>query len=376
LRGEAAAVEREGEAVAGEGRDDGGLVADGPEIFGDGVATEEAVGDGADGERSREERLGAGETRAEVRGLGEKRGECVPAAAGVAEEVALDDEAEVGGGGLDVWGVRNAGLSTALRFGRDDSFLGGAVRRLFYEGEAAVAAGDEEELDGVAELGELGGSEAEVHLEADEVGVRAEQRAREAAEVVLAGGEEDVRGGESVGVTGAGDGDAPEVAVAVEGFGGVAAKDESMCGGGALEEGFIERAAGEGLRGEGEGCGGDAEGAGEADVVNGDGAECGEIEAEAVEAGESFGGEKVAADLVVGLDGTLEEGDAATGEGELDGCGGAGGAAAENDCVEVAGGAANPRLRSETWGTRFVVICSKCRGLSTTRPLAQTLRSR
>ena len=132
MGGEASAVKREGEAVAGEGGDDGGLVADGPEVFGDGVTAEKAVGNGADGERTREERLGTGETRAEVRSLREERGECVPATAGVAEEIALDDEAEVGG-------VRLCGI----------------VGKLFNEGEAAVAAGDQEELDGVAEFGEL-----------------------------------------------------------------------------------------------------------------------------------------------------------------------------------------------------------------------------
>jgi hypothetical protein len=36
-RGEAAAVQREGEAVAGERWDDCGLVADGIEVFGDGM---------------------------------------------------------------------------------------------------------------------------------------------------------------------------------------------------------------------------------------------------------------------------------------------------------------------------------------------------
>jgi hypothetical protein len=198
-RGEAAAVEREREAVAGEGGDDGGLVADGPEVFGDGVAAEQAIRDGADGKRSREERLGASETRAEVRGLGEEGEECVPAAAGVAKEIAADDEAEVNG-------------------------------VVFDEGKAAVSAGDEEELDGVAELGELIGREAEVHLEADEVGVGSKQRAREAAEVVLAGGEKDVWSGESVGVIGAGDGDAPEIVDAMEGFGGVAAEDDRTGG--------------------------------------------------------------------------------------------------------------------------------------------------
>ena len=147
--------------------------------------------------------------------------------------------------------------------------LASALGGFFYEREAAVAAGDEEELDGVAEFGELCGREAEVHLEADEVGVRSEKRARKATEVVLAGGEEDVRSGEGVGVAGAGDGDAPEFAGAMEGFGGVAAEDERVGGGGALEESFVERAACEGLRGEGEGCGGDAEGAGETDVVDG-----------------------------------------------------------------------------------------------------------
>ena len=69
-------------------------------------------------------------------------------------------------------------------------------------------------------------------------------------EVVL--GEEDVRRGERIGVAGAGDGDAPELAGAMEGFGDVAAKDECAGGGSALEESFVERAARERLGGEGE----------------------------------------------------------------------------------------------------------------------------
>jgi hypothetical protein len=164
-RGEAAAVEREREAVAGEGRDDGSLVTDSPEVFSDGVTAQKAVRDGADGERAREKRFGFSETRAEVRRPGEERGERFPATASVAEDLALNDEAKIGG----------------VCFGEG---VGGFLD----EGETAVAAGDEEELDGIAECGELGGGEMEIHLKADEIGVRAEQRAREAAEVVLAGG--------------------------------------------------------------------------------------------------------------------------------------------------------------------------------------------
>jgi hypothetical protein len=124
LRGEATAMQREGEAVAGEGRDDGGLVADGPQVFGKGVAAEEAVGDGADGERAREERFGPGEAGTKVRGFAEEGCECVPTAAGVAEEMALDDEAEVSRVLFRGIGRRKyRGLSTALRFGRDDRVL-------------------------------------------------------------------------------------------------------------------------------------------------------------------------------------------------------------------------------------------------------------
>jgi len=83
-RGEASAVQRERQAVAGEGRDDGGLVTDGPEILSDGVTAEKAVWDGADGERAWEKWFGVSETRAEVRCFGEERGKRVPAAAGVA----------------------------------------------------------------------------------------------------------------------------------------------------------------------------------------------------------------------------------------------------------------------------------------------------
>jgi len=193
----------------------------------------------------------------------------------------------------------------------------------------------------------LRGREAEVHFEADEIGVGAGV-AWEPAEVVLAGGEEDLRRGERV----AGGGDAPEIAGAMQGLGGVAAEDECAGGGGALEESFVEGAAGEGLRGEGEGRGGDAERAGETDVVDGDGAECGEVEAEVIEAGDGFGGEEVAADFVVRGEGAFEEGDAAAGAGELDGSGGACGATADDDGVEVGGQPASPRLKIETWGTR------------------------
>ncbi len=120
------------------------------------------------------------------------------------------------------------------------------------------------------------------------------------------------------------------------------------------EESFVERAACEGLRGEGEGCGGDAEGAGETDAVDADGAERGEVEAEAREGGEGFGGEEVAADFVVRGEGALEEGDAAAGEGELNGGGGAGGAAAEDDRVEIARGAHRMRATQR----RFIGCCS------------------
>jgi hypothetical protein len=222
VRGEAAAVQCKSEAVAGKGGDDGGLIADGPQVFSDGVTAEEAVRDGADGERTLEEGFGAVEARAEMRGLGEKRGERVPAATGIAEEFTLDDEAEVGGVGF-----RGPALWSR-------------AKRLFYERETAVAAMEKEELDGVAECGDLGRCEAEVHFEADEVGVRAEERARKTAEVVLAGGEKNVRRGEGEGVAGAGDVDAPEIAAAVEGLGGVFAEDESMGSAGALEKGFIE----------------------------------------------------------------------------------------------------------------------------------------
>jgi hypothetical protein len=122
-------------------------------------------------------------------------------------------------------------------------------------------------------------------------------------------------------VGGAGDGDAPEFVGAVEGLGGVAAKDERVSVGGAFEKSFVECAARERLRGEGEGCGGDAKRAGESDVVNGNGAESTDVEAEAREAGEGFGGEEVAADFVVGGDGAFDESDATAGLGELDGGG-------------------------------------------------------
>jgi hypothetical protein len=237
------------------------------------------------------------------------------------------------------------------------------VRRLFHEGEAAVASGDEEEFDGVAECGELLGGEAEVHFEADKVGVRSEERAREAAEVVLAGGEENVRSSEGVGVAGAGDGDAPELAGAMEGFGGVAAEDKCVRGSGALEESFVECAAREGLRGEGEGCGGDAERAAEADVVNGHGAGAGwerlKVEAETREAGEGFGGEKVAADFVVRAEGALEESDTAAGERELDGSGRAGGAAAEDDRIEIGGGRHRTKYRGLSASDGFAVLRSR-----------------
>jgi len=228
VRGEAAAVQRECEAIAGEGRDDRSLVTDCPEVFSDGVAAEKTVGDGADSERAREKRLGLSETSAEVRCFVEQCGECVPATAGVAEELALDDEAEIGSVGFD-------------------------------EREATVPAGDEEELDGVAEFGELVGRETEIHLETDEICVRAKQRAWEAAEIVLAGGENDMWRGECIGVIGACDMDAPEIVVAMQGFGDVAAEDESVSGCGAFEESFVECAARERLRGEREGCRGDAE---------------------------------------------------------------------------------------------------------------------
>jgi hypothetical protein len=68
-----------------------------------------------------------------------------------------------------------------------------------------------------------------------------------------------MRRGERVSVTGAGDRDAPKIAVAMEGFGVMAAEDESVSGGGAFEESFVESAAAEGLRGERQGCRGDAE---------------------------------------------------------------------------------------------------------------------
>jgi len=235
-RGEAAAMQRDCEAVAGEGRDDGGLVTDGPEILSDGVTAEKAVRDGADGKRAREERFGFSETRAEVRCFGEERGKRVPAAASVAKELALDDEAEIRGVGF-----------------------GERVGGFLDEGETAIAAGNEEELDGVAELGELVRRETEVHLEANEVGVCAEDGTREPAKIVLAGGEKDMWRGERVGVTGAGDRDAPEIAVAMQGFGDVAAEDKSASGCGAFEESFVECATCEGLRGERESCRGDAE---------------------------------------------------------------------------------------------------------------------
>jgi len=69
--------------------------------------------------------------------------------------------------------------------------------------------------------------------------------------------------------------------------------------------------------------------------VNGNSAERGKIESEVVETGQSFGGEEVAADLVMRGGGTLDESDAAAREGELDGCGGAGGTTAENNGVEI-----------------------------------------
>jgi hypothetical protein len=154
---------------------------------------------------------------------------------------------------------------------------------------------------------------------------------------MLAGGEEDVGRAEIVGVAWAGDVYGPEVAVAVEGFGRVAAEDERVGGGGLLEESFVERAAREGLRGEGELGGGDAEGACETDALDAHGAECGEIEAEGVEGGESFGGEEVAADFIVGSGRAFEEGDVTAGEGELDGGGGACRAPADDDGVEMGG---------------------------------------
>jgi len=72
--------------------------------------------------------------------------------------------------------------------------------------------------------------------------------------------------------------------------------------------------------------------------VNGNGAERGNVETEVVEAGESFGGEEVAADFVVSGGGTFDESDAAASEGELDGGSGACGTTAENDGVEISGG--------------------------------------
>ena len=104
----------DGHAVAGEGGDDGGLVAEGPEAGCGWRAAKQAVGDVGEGEGLLEERLGVGEASAEVRGDTEEMAEegapgaTAGGAAGAegAEVVALDDEAEVGaggavGGGLD-----------------------------------------------------------------------------------------------------------------------------------------------------------------------------------------------------------------------------------------------------------------------------------
>lgn len=166
---------------------------------------------------------------------------------------------------------------------------------VFNELQAGIAAGKEDEFDVAAEYVGLLRREAEVLLEGDEVRLAA-GRARMCAEIVFAGGEED--GGSLEGLA-AGKRGLPMVIRAGEGFDAVAAAD--VCTGllREREQGLVETVAGERERGEEELRFGDDGAGGEADGVDGDGSERGEIEAEGGEVVQGFVGEEFAADFVV-----------------------------------------------------------------------------
>ncbi len=68
-------------------------------------------------------------------------------------------------------------------------------------------------------------------------------------------------------------------------------------------------------------------------MVDADGAEGGDVEAEGVEVFEGFAAEELAADLMARFGLALDEGDATALAGESDGCGAAGDAAAEDEDV-------------------------------------------
>ena len=138
--------------------DDRGLVADAVEAI-LGCAADVAVGDVGDGDGPGEQGFSAGEPQGEVRAvLLHLCEEVLPAMAFTREIALLHDAAKIG-------------------------------KAVFHGLDAAVAAGIEHQFGGAGELGGLREGEAKVHLECDP-SLRV-CRAREAAQVVLAGGEED-----------------------------------------------------------------------------------------------------------------------------------------------------------------------------------------
>ena len=113
LRGKRGAVQSDGDAVACEGRDHGGLIAKTPKVAL--FASEIAIGDGRDGERARPERFGAFEKLLQMAITLKDCGEKFRPDTEAAQGGAADDKTEIG----DV---------------------------VFDEREAAIAAGEEIEI--------------------------------------------------------------------------------------------------------------------------------------------------------------------------------------------------------------------------------------
>ena len=164
MRGGPGGVEGDGHAVAAEAGDDGHLIAEAEDVgwVGGIGRVDEAVGDAEDGGGAVVERSGGRETAGKMRhGADEVGGDAGPVGAGSFEDVARNKQAQVGAA-------------------------------VFNRLQAGIAAGEEDDLNVVFEVGGLGGGEAEEHLQADKV-LRA-PAAFGAAQVVLAGGEQDAAG--------------------------------------------------------------------------------------------------------------------------------------------------------------------------------------
>jgi len=160
--GQVRAVQGNGNAVAGERRNDGGLVAHPPQARLR-VRHQQAIRNGRKRQRFQQQRLGSIEPRGQgvagAQQMGEQRGP--PMFAG-GESPAVDEQAKIG-------------------------------RAIFSELEAGVAAGKEKELDPATKRALLRGRKTKMHFEGDETVLRA-GRAAMAGEIVLAGGQKDVGG--------------------------------------------------------------------------------------------------------------------------------------------------------------------------------------